>query len=218
VKIEWLGHSGFIISNGKKVAIDPYNISENAAVNKADIILITHPHYDHCSIKDIAKLAKEGTIVIVPADAQSKITRIEGVEMQVIELGDELDLGNIKISTVSAYNIKKEFHPKNEGWFGYVVKMNNIIVYHAGDTDKIPEMEKLSGYGKGRNVFIALLPVSGQYVMDADEASEAAVMIKPSLAIPMHYAGGVAGTKEDAETFVKLCNEKGIRAQILEKI
>jgi len=218
VKIEWLGHSGFIITNGKKVVIDPYNITENAGMNKADIILITHSHYDHCSIKDIAKLAKEGTIVIVPADAQSKITRIDGVEMQVIEVGDELDFGSVKISTIPAYNIKKEFHPKSEGWFGYVVKMNKVIIYHAGDTDKISEMEKLSGYGKEGNIFIALLPVSGQYVMDADEASEAAVMIKPSLAVPMHYASGVAGTKEDAERFVKLCNEKGIKAQILEKI
>ncbi|MCX8159261.1 MAG: MBL fold metallo-hydrolase [Candidatus Pacearchaeota archaeon] len=218
VKIDWLGHAGFLISNGKKIAIDPYNISEEAAKTKADIILITHSHYDHCSIKDIAKLAKEGTMVIVPADAQSKITRINGVEMQVIEVGDELDFGSVKISTIPAYNIKKEFHPKNEGWFGYIVKMNNIIIYHAGDTDKINEMEKLSGYGKNGNVFIALVPVSGHYVMDVWEAVDAVLLIKPSLAIPMHYGSGVVGTKEDAEKFVKLCNEKGIKAEILERV
>ncbi len=216
VKLSYLGHAGFFISNGKKIAIDPYNVSDR--LEKADLILITHSHYDHCSIKDIQKLAKKGTIIIVPADAQSKITRVQDVEMQIIESGDELSFGDIKISAVPAYNIGKEFHPKNEGWVGYVVKMDSVIIYHAGDSDKIPEISKLSGYGKEGNKFIALLPVSGEYVMTAEEAAEVASLIKPSIAIPMHYGSGVAGTIDDAQRFVKLCTQSGVKAEILEKI
>ncbi len=218
IKLEFLGHSGFSISNGngKRIVIDPYNVSD--AVGKADYILITHSHYDHCSIKDITKLAKKGTVIVVSPDCQSKITKIEGVEMQIIETWDKLDFGDVKIEAVSAYNINKEFHPKNEGWLGYLIKINNVIVYHAGDSDKIPEMEKLTGYGKHGNEFVVLLPVSGKYVMDANEAFEVVQMLKPHLAIPMHYGAGVAGTIEDAKKFVNLCSENGIRAEILDKV
>jgi L-ascorbate metabolism protein UlaG (beta-lactamase superfamily) len=163
-------------------------------------------------------LAKKGTIIVVPADAQSKITRIEDVEMQIIEIGDELEFGDVKVSAVPAYNVGKEFHPRSEGWMGYLVKMGSVIIYHAGDTDKIPEMQKLSGYGKQGNEFVALLPVSGKFVMSAEEAAEAAVLINPTVAIPMHFGAGVAGTIEDAQKFVRLCHESGLRAEIVEKI
>lgn len=218
VKIAYLGHSGFIIHNGKRIAIDPYNISDAAAVEKVDLVLITHSHYDHCSIKDIQKLAKKGTIVVVPADSQSKITRIENVEMQIIEVGDELEFGDVKVVAVPAYNVDKEFHPKSEGWMGYIVKMGNVVVYHAGDSDKIPEMSKLSGYGKDGNKFVAMLPVSGTYTMTADEAAEVASLISPTVAIPIHYGAGVAGTVEDAQRFVKLCMQSGLKAEVLDKI
>lgn len=216
VKISFLGHSGFLIANEKRIVIDPYNVSEG--VEKADLILITHSHYDHCSIKDIQKLAKKGTIIIVPADAQSKITRIEDVEMQIIENGDELEFGDVKISAVPAYNVDKDFHPKSDGWIGYLVKLHNVIIYHAGDSDKIPEMSKLSGYGKDGNKFVAILPVSGTYTMTPEEAASVASLISPTVAIPMHYGAGVAGTIEDAQKFVKLCTEAGLKAEILEKI
>jgi len=217
-EIEFLGHCGFMISNGngKRIAIDPYNISDKAG--KADLILITHSHYDHCSIKDITKLAKKGAIIVTTPDGQSKITRIEGVDMQIIEAGNEIGFGHIKIEAMPAYNIGKDFHPKNEGWIGYLIKINNLIIYHAGDSDKIPEMEKLTGYGKHGNEFVALLPVSGTYVMSAEEAFDVASLIKCSLAIPMHYGAGVAGTVEDAKRFARLCEENGLRAVILDKI
>jgi L-ascorbate metabolism protein UlaG (beta-lactamase superfamily) len=218
IKIAYLGHSGFLIHNEKKIAIDPYNISEVAGAEKVDLILVTHSHYDHCSIKDIQKLAKKGTIVVVPADAQSKITRVEGVEMQIIEVGDELTFGDVKVVAVPAYNVDKEFHPKSEGWMGFIVKMGDVIVYHAGDSDKIPEMSKLSGYGKEGNKFVAMLPISGTYVMTAEEAAEVASLISPTVAIPMHYGAGVAGTAEDAQRFVKLCMQVGLKAEVLEKI
>lgn len=224
VKIDYLGHSGFIIeSEDMRIAIDPYQIVSN--VKSVDLILITHEHSDHCSVKDMEKIAKKGTIVIGPAHIQSNVMKVEGLEVQPIEVNDEVEFGNIKIEAVPSYNLnkyrdvesKKVFHPKSEGYLGYLVKIGDVIFYHAGDSDFIPEMQKLTGYGKKGKKLIALLPVSGTYVMDVDEAIEAASLLKPHLTIPMHY-GSVVGTREDAESFVSLCIEKGIRAEILEKI
>lgn len=218
VKIEFLGHSGFLITNGggKRIVIDPYLVSPK--VEHADLILITHSHYDHCSIKDITQLVTAGTQIVVPADAQSKITRIEGVEMQIAEVGDELTLGSVKVQALPAYNIDKQFHPRSEGWLGYLIKLDTTVIYHAGDTDNIPEMSKLTGYGKHGTTFIALLPVSGTYVMTAEEAAEVASLLNPAVAIPMHYGAGVAGTVEDAKRFVKLCEQLNVRAEVLEKV
>ena len=215
VELKWLGHAGFIVKNSSVIYIDPYNISEGS--EKADFILLTHSHYDHCSLADINKIIKEGTKIICPADCQSRINKVDvPIKMEIVSPGEELVFGNLKISTFPAYNTDKTFHPKEEGWVGYVVKINNVIIYHAGDTDKIEEMKNLTGYNKPENKFIALLPVGGRYTMTADEAAEAANAIKPFLAIPMHY-GSIVGTKEDAEEFVKECEEAKISAQILEK-
>jgi len=223
VRIDWTGHSGFIINyghngNAKVLFIDPYNLSENAASHKADIILITHSHYDHCSIKDIQRIVKHGTKVIMPADAQSKITRIENIEMNVVEEGDEIELNGMRIEALPSYNIGKEFHTKKDHFLGYLIKLQGVIIYHAGDCDKIPEMEKLTGYGKEGNKFIAMLPVSGTFTMNPDEAAEAAILINPDIAIPMHYGAGVAGTIEDAKRFVEICKQEDINAELLEKI
>lgn len=214
IELRWLGNSGFLITDGKIIYIDPYNLSSE--MPKADIILATHGHSDHCSIADMQKICKSGTIVVVSPDCQSKITKLEDVNMQIVELGDEITLENVKIQTIPAYNINKEYHPKSEAMFGYIIKFENTIIYHAGDTDKIPEMEKLTGFSKKGNEFIALLPVGGNFTMNAEEAAEAASLIKPTLAIPMHY-GSVAGTEKDADDFVKLCLEKGISAKKMEK-
>ena len=219
VKIDFLGHSGFRIEclEGKRIVIDPYNLSQKASEDKADVILITHGHYDHCSIKDMEKIIKDGTVMIVPADAQSKIMKVENVNMQVIEVGDQLKIWKVKIEALPAYNVGKEFHTKKDGFLGYLIKINDVIIYHSGDTDKIPEMEKLTGYGKKGNHFVAILPVSGKFVMNAEEAADTADMLKPEVAVPMHYGSGI-GIVEDAERFVELCKEKGIHAEILEKI
>ncbi len=214
-ELKWLGHAGFfILFEDKRIYVDPLQIQD---LGEADMILITHSHYDHCSVQDIEKIAKDGTIVVLPADAQSKVTRIDKrIEMQVVEPGDSLDLGGVKIECVPAYNTGKEFHPKSEGWIGYVIKLGNVVVYHAGDTDFIPEMQKLTGYGKRGNDFVALLPVGGKYTMNAEEAAEAASLLKPTLAVPMHW-GSVVGSRGDAEQFVKLCGDSGVSAEILEK-
>ena len=218
VSIDFLGHSGFLITTprGRKIAIDPYEPSTN--VGKADIILITHSHFDHCHIPSITSMAQEKTIVVTTMDSQSKVTKLEKVDMQVIEVGDEMDFGELKIEAVPAYNMEKDFHPKKEGWLGYIIKIGTVVIYYAGDTDKIPEMEKLTGYSKHDNSFVVILPVAGNDVMNAYEAASAAELLKPDYAIPAHYGSGVSGTIEDANKFVELCKEKGINAQILEKI
>lgn len=213
--IIWLGHSGFKIKlNGKIIYIDPFQISET---EKADIVLITHSHYDHLSQQDLDKIVKDGTTVICTPDAQSKATRLNAkIDLMLAEPGREFSIDNIKIRTIESYNEKKAFHPKNESWVGYIIQNNGLVIYHAGDTDKIKEMEKLTGYAKKDNQFIILLPVGGNFTMNAEEAAEAAFLIKPTLAIPMHY-GSIVGSRADAENFVKLCSEKGIKAEILEK-
>jgi L-ascorbate metabolism protein UlaG (beta-lactamase superfamily) len=215
VDIKWLGHSGFLIRNSSIIYIDPYNIRDG--LEKADFILITHDHYDHCSVADIGKIIKEGTRIILTPDCQSKISKFETpIKMEIIEPGQELAFGDLKISAIPAYNIDKPFHPKEETGAGYIVKSNGTIIYHAGDTDFIPEMQKLTGYQQPGKEFVALLPIGGRFTMTAEEAAEAAKMIKPSIAIPMHY-GSIIGTEEDAKEFARLCSEHGIRAEILQK-
>src|SRR3989344_100015 len=224
IELSWLGHDGFLIDyKGKTIAIDPYNVSNN--VGKADIILITHDHSDHCSIKDIEKVAKSDSVVIGPPHVQSAVMKIQGLQVQPIEVGDEVELDKgLKILAVAAYNLTKfrdkekgiVFHPKSEGYVGYVIKLGNVVVYHTGDSDFIPEMKNLSGYGKHVNKFVALLPVSGTYVMSADEAVEVADVLHPDIAVPMHY-GSIVGIVEEANRFVELCKERGIHAEILEK-
>ena len=215
IELKWLGHSGFLIKNSKVIYVDPYQIKENS--EKADLIFITHSHYDHCSVADMQKIVKEGTKIIMPADCQSKIARFEvPINMEIVEPNQEMELGEIKISTLPAYNVDKHFHPKDESWVGYLIKMNDVLIYHPGDTDMIPEMQKLTGYKQPGKEFIALLPVGGRFTMNAEEAAEAAKLIKPSIAIPMHY-GSIIGSKDDAQEFKELCEENGIRVEILEK-
>lgn len=215
VEIKWLGHAGFLIKNSKVIYIDPFNIKENN--EKADLILITHSHYDHCSIADLNKIIKEGTRIIFPVDCQSKITKIDvPVKMVIAEPRQEFEFGNIKISTLPAYNLDKHFHPKDEGWLGYLIKIDDVLIYHAGDTDVIPEMQILTGHKQANKKLIALLPIGGRFTMNSEEAFEAAKIIKPFLAIPMHY-GSIIGTEEDAKDFLNFCKEENISTKIMEK-
>ncbi len=215
VELKWLGHSGFFIKNSKNIYIDPFNIKEG--LEKADIIMITHSHYDHCSVADIKKIVQDGTRIILTADSQSKVMKFDvSVKIDIVSPGEELDMGDIKVSVFPAYNIDKHFHPKDESWVGYILKINNLIIYHAGDTDLIPEMKNLTGYQQPGKEFIALLPVGGRFTMSAEEAAEAVKIIKPTLAIPMHY-GSIVGVSEDAKEFKELCEENDIRCEIMEK-
>ena len=200
-KITWLGHDGFRIDAGKTIYIDPYQI-EGGPV--ADVILISHEHFDHCSPEDVQKIHGPDTVIVTEKDSAKKLTG----DVRVVKPGDTVDLGDIKIETVPSYNTDKDFHPKKNGWLGFIVETEGIKVYHAGDADFIPEMKDLE-------VDIALLPVSGTYVMTADQAVKAALAINPKLAIPMHY-GAIVGDAGDADSFEKALEGK-VDVLVLEK-
>ena len=188
--ITWLGHAGFKIKGEKTVYIDPFKINDN---EPADIIIITHEHFDHLSPEDIKKIQTGRTIIVTTPDCYSKVSG----NVKTISPGQTLNVDGIKIEAVPAYNSNKNFHPKQNGWMGVIVTINGKRIYHAGDTDNIPEMSAL------KNIDVALLPVSGTYVMTSEEAADAANKIMPKVAVPMHY-GSIVGTKADAEKFRKL--------------
>ena len=212
IELKWMGHAGFFISDKKKIYIDPYKLKPGMGNEKADLILITHPHYDHCSIEDLQRIVKDGTIIMCPAGCQSKLSKLkEKIDLRILEPGQEVSVDKMKVKAVPAYNTNKEFHAKDEYWNGYVLEIEGKKIYHAGDTDLIPEMNAL----EDMNIDIALLPVGGTYTMNADEASRAVVIIRPKLAVPMHF-GEVAGSMEDALRFVDLCEGEGMKAEVLE--
>jgi L-ascorbate metabolism protein UlaG (beta-lactamase superfamily) len=195
-KIEWLGHAGFRLKiGGKVVYIDPYR---SGGGPPADLTLITHDHFDHFSPEDLSAVTGEGTTVIAPA------TVIERLSARGISItpGETIEHAGLEVTAVAAYNTNKldsegkPFHPRAAGWVGYVIRAAGQTIYHSGDTDVIPEMDQAVG------VDVALLPVSGTYVMTALEAVEAARRIAPKLAIPMHW-GTVVGSRADAEEFAR---------------
>jgi L-ascorbate metabolism protein UlaG (beta-lactamase superfamily) len=199
VKLTWLGHDGFRIEDDQVIYIDPYEIKGGA---KADFVLISHEHDDHCSTDDLRKVVTSSTVVVAHAQSKNKLSKLPVKELKIAKPGDKLTFGSVTVEAVPAYNTNKFrepgqlFHPKEDGKLGFVVTVKGVRIYHAADTDHIIEM-------KGMTPDIALLPVSGTYVMTAKEAAEAANSIKPKIAIPMHYASIVGGIK-DAEEFKKL--------------
>ncbi len=191
--IHWLGHDSFRIEGeGVQIYLDPFQIKEGP---KADLILITHDHMDHCSPADVAKIQKADTVIVTVPQAAAKLTG----QIKTVKPGEELVVKGVSLKTVPAYNLNKfrspgvPFHPKEAGYVGFVIKVKGQTTYHAGDTDFIPEM-------KGLAPDVALLPVSGIYVMTAEEAVEAAAAIQPKLAVPMHV-GGPVGNLSSAAVF-----------------
>ncbi len=184
--IVWLGHDGFRIDASTCIYIDPYQIDGG---KPADLILVTHEHFDHCSPEDVARIQQPGTVIITEKDSAKKLSG----DVRVMTPGERLLLDGLTVEAVPAYNTNKDFHPKANRWLGFIIDIDGVRIYHAGDSDYIPEMKDL-------DVDIALLPVSGTYVMTADEAVEAALAIKPKLAIPMHY-GAIVGDQSDAIHF-----------------
>ncbi len=195
VEITWLKHDAFLLKGDSiVVAIDPYEL--RSVPEKADLVLVTHDHFDHCDPNSVRLVAKPDAVIVAPQNAASKL----GKNVRVVKAGDVLTEKGVTIKVVPAYNVRPErqrFHPKNYGGVGYLITLAGKTVYHPGDTDLIPEMDNLG------HVDIALLPVSGTYVMDAQEAAEAVKRIKPTHVIPMHY-GSIVGSKADAEKFAQL--------------
>lgn len=205
-KIKWLGHASFMIEAHQRIYIDPWKLKVFAP---ADIILVSHPHFDHLSVEDINKISQPNTVVITTADGVKEI-KIKGKTIALLP-GEKTTVEDIVIEGVPAYNTKKEFHPKTNNWLGFVINVGGQRIYYAGDTDATAEMKSL------KNIDIALLPVGGTYTMDARTAAEAANTFQPKIAIPYHW-GDIVGSKKDAEEFLKLFTKgKGLILNISER-
>ena len=202
--IEVLYHSSIRINKEKTIYIDPFKIDRN--YNDADIIFITHDHYDHYSEEDIDKVINENTVIVIPEELLTKVLK-KGINKNAIitvEPNEKYMVQGIKFETVPAYNTNKTFHPKENGWVGYVIEINGIKYYIAGDTDITEENKKVK-------CDVAFVPVGGTYTMNYSEAAELVNIIKPKIAVPIHY-GSVVGTEQDAIDFVRLLHPeiKGI--------
>ena len=189
-RIHWLGHASFRIDGPPAIYIDPWKLTGD--LPPAGLILVTHDHHDHCSPDDVARIRRPDTVVVASQAAAKKL----GQGVQVVKPGDRLTVAGVTVEAVPAYNTTKAFHPKAAGYVGYIVGVGGARIYHAGDTDPIPEMTGLS-------VDILLVPVSGTYVADAVQAAEIVRAVKPKIAVPMHI-GAIVGSLADAERFKKL--------------
>ena len=210
VEISWLGHAAFLITHeDTRYYLDPFKIKPKGA---ADAVLITHEHFDHLSIEDLRKIVKPETEIVAPESCKENLRAFGMGIVRLVKPGESLEVKNAKIETIPAYNINKfrapgvVYHPKEQGGVGYIIEVGGIRIYHAGDTDFIPEMKNLK-------VDVALVPVSGTFVMTAEEAADAVNTFKPKVAIPMHF-GSIVGSRSDAETFKKLAE---VDVVILEK-
>lgn len=206
--ISIIHHSSIKFSNNIKIYFDPYEINENN--NDADIIFITHNHYDHYSENDIKKIYNANTKFIIPKDLEKELLNLDIKKENIITVVpcNNYNVLDISFKTIPAYNINKPFHPKENNWVGYLINYNNFTYYIAGDTD-ITEDNKLI------KCDVAFLPIGGKYTMNYKEAAELTNIIKPKIVVPIHY-GLIVGTTEDAIEFSKLIN-KDITCKILIK-
>lgn len=199
MKITINSHSSIRAEGRRVLWFDPFQLKN--APHDADIICITHDHYDHFSPEDIEKAAKQDTVFVVPRSLAEKVPN-----GKVLCAGDSLAIQGVTITAVAAYNEGKPFHPRDNGWLGYCVTMNAETLYVCGDTDATPE-------AKAVKCDVLALPVGGTYTMDARQAAELAKAIQPKLALPTHY-GSIVGSKKDAKRFCELV-EDTIKVELL---
>ena len=199
LEVRRLAHDTFRIAGTKVIYIDPFQVKER---DQAEILLLTHEHFDHFSPEDFEKVLTPQTTVVASMRCKDGLKNVKAKTIHLVEPGEKTTVNGVEIEAVAAYNINKfsepgkPFHPQGGGGCGFVIQLDGAKVYHAGDTDCIPEMSSI-------RCDIALLPVSGTYVMTAHEAAEAARALNPKIAIPMHY-GAIVGTQADAEKFKSL--------------
>jgi len=193
-RLHWLGHASFRLDGPPTIYFDPWNLK--GGLPQADVVLISHEHHDHCSPEDVARISGAGTVIVASTGAAQ---RLRG-NVRALRPGERTTVAELEIEAVPAYNVDKfrsagvPFHPQEAGHVGYVVTVEGVRLYFAGDTDHIPEMADI-------RCDVALLPVGGTYTMDAQEAAQAAADIGPQVAVPMHWGAGVVGTRRDAERF-----------------
>jgi len=197
--IEVLCHSSIRIDKHLIMYIDPYKIKDET--HDADIIFCTHDHTDHFSEEDILKVKNENTIFVGTEDILIKVMKLGFVEenIKIVEPQKHYEILGINFETIPAYNIEKQYHPKENNWVGYILEIDDIHYYIAGDTDLTPE-------AKAVTCDVALVPIGGRYTMNAKEAASLINTIEPQIAIPTHY-GDIIGTSDDAELFKKLVKE-----------
>jgi L-ascorbate metabolism protein UlaG (beta-lactamase superfamily) len=207
IKIRWLGHDSFSIIGNIKIIIDPFKITKQ---EKADLILISHNHFDHLSVDDLKNVSANNTIIVAARECIDMLQGFAFKEKIALSPGEEKTVLGIKIKAISAYNIdkinpetKKPFHPKEDDKIGFLIELNGTTIYHTGDTDLIPDMSDLKPD-------VALVPVSGTYVMTANEAAKAVERIKPKFVIPMHF-GTIVGSEKDAQDFKQLIKSCEVR-------
>ena len=191
--VSLMKNSTIRIQRDRVIYFDPYEIQKD--LKDADLIFISHDHFDHLSVESIMKLVKEDTVLVAP-ESSAALLEGEGFRnVTAVQPSKSYEVGGVSFTTVPMYNVGKKFHEKSENFVGYVVRIDGAEYYFAGDTDLIPEMESIKAD-------VVFLPVGGTYTMDASEAARAANIIKPAVAVPIHYAD-VVGTVEDGEAFIR---------------
>lgn len=191
--ITWYMNSCIQIKGSKTIYFDPYGVTEDAP--KADFVLTTHPHIDNYSLNNINQIMDKNSEIFLTNDAEALI--MEGKVTTVVPF-ETYERDSLIIRTIPAYNINSDYHPKEKDWVGYIIELDGITYYHAGDTDLIPEINDIE------NIDVAMLPIGGIYTMDKDQAIEAVKIIKPKVVIPIHF-GMIVGSYDDAEYFVNNC-------------
>ena len=195
--LHWLGHASFRLDGPPTIYFDPWKLKGGSP--QADIVLVSHEHFDHCSPEDVKQVSGPQTVIVANVEAAKNLRG----DVRVLRPGEQVTVGEVKVEAVPAYNVNKfrspgnPFHPKEAEHVGYIVTVGGERLYFAGDTDHIPEMA-------GLDCDVALLPVGGTYTMDVEEAVQAATDIGPKVAVPMHWGGGVVGERKDAERFRSL--------------
>ena len=185
-------HSSIRIAGSKNIDFDPFKIEEEP--HDADVIFITHDHFDHLDPDSVARVMKDDTLLVVPAGIrEAAAAAAPGHEIMAVTPGESGKARDLRFTAVCAYNKLKPFHPKRNGWVGYVVCLDDTTYYVAGDTDAVKELESI-------HCDVALVPIGGKYTMNAAQAASLVNYIRPRAAIPTHY-GSVVGSPEDAKTF-----------------
>jgi L-ascorbate metabolism protein UlaG (beta-lactamase superfamily) len=201
----WYTQASFRWRNGDQtVFIDPWRVIDGG---KADLVFVTHAHFDHFRPDEIAALRRPDTVVVAPRDIAAELPG----PVRAVAPGDAFEIDGVAVQVVPAYNVapdRLQHHPKANGWVGYVLSSNGVTWFHAGDTDHVPELDAVRADA-------AFLPIGGTYTMDAREAAGLAKAIAPDVAVPMHF-GFVVGTPEDADVFRR--EAAPVRVEVLDHV